>query len=934
VKRRAPIASTRAVVASSCLLLSGAAALTYQVCWIRQGSLVFGSSTLATSTLLALFFGGLSVGSYLFGRLAPRVASSLRLFAMLEIAIGVLGAASIALIDLADPLYGEVQRAFRDSPALLALLRAAVVAGVILPPTILMGASLPLLCSLVPDGPRRLTGSVALLYAANTLGAAVGCLAAGLLLIPRLGLQGTVLAGALANFAAAGLALALGGPAERVVARASPRGVPSRVVVSLGALFFLAGFSGLAYEVLWTRFLALVVRNTVYTYTLSVGVVLIGIVIGSLLAPALARGAAASGRVFGALQVFAALYVLTILLLPPAVWQYLGTDVLACLAMFLPPAISSGASFPLAIRAVAASGGALAGHVGRMSALNTLGGIAGSVAAGFVGLPRLGLQTSALVATALSVATGIGAWLLFASGRPRVRDLAFPALAGGAWLALPLLLETRVPADYLADGGVLVDHREGLTSNVAVIRSNGLLQLRIDHWWQGEERKTHQIVGPHLVMLLHPDPRAVLVVGAGTGQAARRFLDYPIDRLDVVDIEPAVFDLVEEHFDDAWVKDPRVERIRDDGRNVVAHTDRRYDVIALEVGQVFRPGVASFYTADFYRRARARLREGGLLSQFVPLAFLTPEELRRIVATFREVFPESVLWYNTSELLLIGARGAAVRLSEPRLALLESAAHIHADLQYSHWGDRGRALNRPEVLLGGFLSGAPGLAALSEGAAPYRDDRPTLEYETSRTDRSRTAEMAIVPLLRGHLDAPALVLDGPLDAGREARVLEQRERNLRDLIASALVRRADEVAGAGDATAALALLDEALRENPESVPALRLAANLLVGAGRVAEARRRYEEVLRLEPDDALALRGLGRCNLVEGRTEEALEYYRRTLALRPNDAQTRNNLGAILASRQDLQGALVHFREAARLEPRDPATRENLERLEAMLDG
>jgi spermidine synthase len=569
-----------------------------------------------------------------------------------------------------------------------------------------------------------------------------------------------------------------------------------------------------------------------------------------------------------------------------------------------------------------------------MAAINTLGGIAGSLAAGFVGLPRLGLQRSALVATAISVAVGIGAWLVFSTRRSRLGDLAFAAVAAAAWLAIPGLLGTRIPADYLADGGVLVDHREGLTSNVAVVRSNGLLQLRIDHWWQGEERKTHQIVSAHLVMLLHREPRDVLVVGAGTGQTARRFLDYPIDRLEVVDIEPAVFDVIAHHFDDTWANDPRVELLRDDGRNVVAHGDRSYDVISLEVGQVFRPGVASFYTVDFYERARARLRTGGLLSQFVPLAFLTPDELRRVVATFRSVFPDSVLWYNTSELLLIGARDDAVRLEERRLDLLRSDPKIHADLRYGYWGDRERWLNQPDVLLGGFLAGPRGLAALSAGAPPYRDDQPTLEYETSRDDRSRSAEIAIVPLLRDHLDSPDLVLAEPLDDHRKARVLAQRERNLRDLIASARVRRADELASAGDTAGALAMLEDALRENPESVPALRLGGNLLVAAGRIAEARERYEATLRLEPEDALALRGLGRCSLMDQQYDAALDYYTRALAVRPNDAQTRNNLGALLASRQDLSGALVHFREAARLDPGDRATQENLERLEAILRG
>jgi spermidine synthase len=522
--------------------------------------------------------------------------------------------------------------------------------------------------------------------------------------------------------------------------------------------------------------------------------------------------------------------------------------------------------------------------------------------------------------------------MLHSTRRSRLGDLAVAGMMLTAWLVVPRFLGTRLPADFLAGGGVLVDFREGRTADAAVVRTNGLLQLQIDRWWQGEERKTHQAVSAHLVMQLHPNPRSVLVVGAGTGQTARRFLEYPIDRLDVVDIEPVVFDLIAKHFDDGWMSDPRVALIRDDGRNLVAHTDRSYDVIALEVGQIFRPGVASFYTTDFYSRARARLRDGGRLAQFVPLAFLTPEELRSIVASFIAVFPESVLWYNSGELLLIGAHGDRIGASDDRLALLVEDDTIHADLRYSYWGDRSDWMNQPDVLLAGFLSGAAGLAGLSADAETYRDDRPVLEYEASRAGRSRTAEIAIAPLLREHLDPLQSIFDAPLAPERSARIVAQREQNLADLIASAHVRRAEELGATGDIEGGLTEVAKALRQNPSSVPALRVAGNLLVAAGRIEEARGRYLDVLRLEPADPLSLRGLGRCSLAAGQVDEAIDYYESALAVRPNDAETRNNLGALRASRRELRDALIHFREAVRLNPHDRGAQENLQRLETLL--
>ena len=171
----------------------------------------------------------------------------------------------------------------------------------------------------------------------------------------------------------------------------------------------------------------------------------------------------------------------------------------------------------------------------------------------------------------------------------------------------------------------------------------------------------------HVPMLFHPDPKSVLVVGVGVGKTASRFLFYDVTRLDCVDIEPGLFDIVRMNFDSSWMNDRRVRLITEDGRNYINNSNSNYDVISIEVGQTFRPGISSFYTVDFYRHVRERLNRGGVVSQFIPINLINVAEFRSLVRTFLEVFPNSILWYNSAELLLIGSPSDRLILSSERL---------------------------------------------------------------------------------------------------------------------------------------------------------------------------------------------------------------------------------------------------------------------------
>jgi spermidine synthase len=852
------------------------------------------------------------------------------LYVLLELALGLLALATPTGFGWAEHAYTSLARAGGTAAPWMA--RAGLVTLVLLPPTFLMGGTLPLFCRQFVAREDAIAAPVGRLYALNTLGGALGCALAGFVLIPVWGIGRAVAFGAALNFAA-GLAALASRPPDVKPSPPSPRpaGAPeARRRGWILALALLTGFAALAQEVLWTRFLALVVRNTVYTYTLTLTVVLAGILLGSFAA---ARGfdrTRARAAWFGALQVATGLSVLLLMSLPASSWNGFRHQSIVFVVLLLVPATLSGASLPLAVRLFVSDPARAGAGFGRVAAMNTLGGILGALATGFALLPRLGLQAGTEVVTAVNVAAGALAWLTLS--RPRRRHALAIALAGLAWFAIPRAATTRVPADFLANGAELVDFREGLQSNLAVLRRDGLLSLEIDRWWQGEARKTHQVMAAHLPMLLHPRPRRVLVVGIGAGQTPSRFLMYDLERLDCVDIEPAVFDLVRPHFESRWMADPRVRLIADDGRGFVLHTGRTYDVISLEVGQMFRPGAAAFYTAEFYRRARERLAPGGVISQFVPIPFLSVESFEGIVRTFREVFPNATLWYNTSELLLVGGTGDSIALDRGRLAHALADPGIARDLAFGYWGGPQYWLSRPSTLAGGFLCGPRALAGISRTARVDHDDRPRLDYATARVEEAQLNELPILALLRSHLDPLAGAVRGDPDPALLAAADSVRSRNLGDIAATACLRRVDAARGAGNYGEVLRLAQAALLENVDGLVAERVMGDALVILGRAGEGEPHLRRVVSLRPDDALAHHGLAVAVHGQGRFAEAIEHYRAALALGAETSDTHNNLGAALAEQGDLAAARGQFEEALRLHPGDADALRNLARVTAAL--
>jgi len=927
---------TKDTIALVCFFLSGAAGLIYEVCWIRRASLVFGSTTFAVSSVLAVFFLGLAAGSFIFGRVAARTARPLRLYGMLEIGLGVAAVLSLPAFHFSELIYGHVYRAFAHDTAVLFAVRIAMVSLILVPPTILMGGTLPLFCRRYVRNRLRVAGSVGLLYAINTFGAATGCALAGLVLLPFIGLQHTLWIGV-------GLSLLAGTivwstettPLQRerrpdsLTRRRSPQ---NRKLIFV--LFFFVGFAALANEVLWTRYLSLLIRNTVYTYTLTLTVVLVGIVLGSAIASRLFDRVSSRALVFGILQVATGLSMLSLMMISPNVWRSLPNDLWVYFVALLVPAIFSGASFPLAVRMVVDGPSDTSRGVGSMLAVNTLGGILGALLVGFIGLPIIGLESCILIVTGVSLVTGIIAWIRLPRQASRVLRVSVIALSVVIWVGIPMMAGTRVPADFLADRDALVDFREGYGSHLAVVQNDDVLQLEIDRWWQGSNRKNHQVMAAHVPMILHPDPKRALVVGVGSGQTPARFLMYNIDQLHCVDIEPTIFQFIRGHFDTEWMDDDRVSLIREDGRNFINHTNETYDVISLEVGQIFRPGVAFFYTTDFYHIARQRLEPGGYLAQFVPMPFFTSEQFTSVIASFVEVFPQSVLWYNTSELLIIGKNGDRFDVRGDLVERLTPHALVNADLEYSYWGGTNHWLNRPEVFFAGFLAGPAGLAAIAGTGRVYRDDRPVLDYETTDVDETLGLEVAILGELREHIEPIEVVtgIDVPAKWLRSAE--EIREMNLGDIVASSIIRQAQTLAAAGDYDRIVSMLSAALEENREHAVTNRMLADALFYERRFEEARSFYLTTIRIRPEDGRARHGLALSYHQMGRLDNAIVHYGLAAQLRPGDAEVHNNFGAALAQAGRLDEALAQFEAATQLRPGFTSAEANVARVRAALRG
>jgi spermidine synthase len=726
---------------SALFFASGAAALVYQVLWLRLLGLVFGVTVHAASTVLAVFMGGLALGSFLAGRLADRVRRPLLWFAAAEAGIALSAVASPTVLDALQAGYVSIHPHLPPGAAGLTAARVAMTAAALIVPTVLMGATLPLVLrsSLVRHaalGPR-----VSLLYAANTTGAIVGTLAAGLYLIPTLGITRAFFVAAGINAAVAATATLAGVKLRAAVSPATAPG-PSALRWSATRLlvlivFAVSGFVGLAIEVVWFRLGVLLIRPTVYAFGIMLATLLGGIAIGSyMMAPLLKRRAN-----WLAVLILLEVCLAVALVLSPAglslvpgvshalqpvlahvMPEYLPHLVVTSFLLIFPSAVLMGLAFPVGV--VLFSGGRedRAGReVGLFYAVNVSCGIAGALLAGFVLLPGLGSRITTILLAFLVMASAL--ILLPLLPRRALRRVALPVAAAVAVLVALAVQATDPFAIYLAQRFPrhrIISLEEGVQSTVSVHEYDPYRSLHLDGLHQASTEPgmafVHRRIGG-LGPAVHPEARNVLIVGMGGGATPGAAAAFPFTRVEVVELSAAVVHAADyfRELNLGLVSRPNVTIRIDDGRNFLMLSRQKYDVIAADLILPIHAGAGNVYSAEYFRLVREALDENGLAVQWIAG---TEQEYRLIMRTFLSVFPETTLWADGS--LMIGSK-RPLRLSR-------------SDFEWKLEVPGGReALDRVgfgsyDTLKRQFLAGPEELRHLVGEGPILTDDRPLVEY--------------------------------------------------------------------------------------------------------------------------------------------------------------------------------------------------------------
>jgi spermidine synthase len=671
---------------------SGCAALIYEIVWFQMLELFVGSSSVSIGVLLGTFMGGMCLGSFLLPRFISPRHHPLKVYALLEITIGVIGLLLLFVL----PLVGRVYTAWGGYGVTGYLLRGLVASICLLPPTLAMGATLPAVARWVQTTPAGVSW-LGFFYAGNIAGAVMGTLLAGFYLLRVYDMNVATYVAAAFNFGVGGLGLLLAAKVgvtaglneslttnpESLIPSGGSSGDRATVYIAIA----LSGFCALAAQVIWTRLLSLLFGASTYTFSLILAVFLTGLGIGSSLGSIIAKSVERPRVALGwcqLLNVGAMAWSAYMLLeslpywpintsITTSIWYNFQLDFVRAFWAVLPGPILWGASFPLALAAVAREGQDPGRLVGGVYASNTVGAIVGSVVASLILVYWFGSQRAQQV---LMIVSGTSGLLLLApaelSSTPGTKALRWVApvslviaLGVAAFFIrtvpkIPGILVAygRYAATWMGQEGDIFYVGEGLSSSVAVSRfgSNNIMNYhnagKVQASSQPQDMRLQRMLG-HFTTLVPKSPKKVLVIGCGAGATAGAVsIDQKVESLIIAEIEPLVPRVVSEHFGEHnfhVVRNPKTHVVIDDARHYLLTTHEKFDAITSDPLDPWVKGAATLYTQEFFELAKSKLNPGGTVTLFVQLYESTPEAVKSEIATFFDVFPNGVIWGNTHQ---------------------------------------------------------------------------------------------------------------------------------------------------------------------------------------------------------------------------------------------------------------------------------------------
>jgi predicted membrane-bound spermidine synthase/tetratricopeptide (TPR) repeat protein len=746
-------------------------------------TLTFGHTVYSASIVLCAFMAGLGLGAYLWGHWADTVKDPLLVYGKIEILIALLGTIISFVIANFGPFYSWLNVFIPEVPFAQNLVKAILAFFMVMLPAMLMGATLPIVSKYYVVEDEKIGTQIGLLYSINTLGAALGCLLTGYLLIPQLGVLQAVLFGACLN-------LLVGLGAVRVYEEANPEEkidyklpwpkFPKFVVEADDktwlAVSFLSGFTALAFQVLWTRLLVFSISSTVYAFSMMLAVFLLGIVIGSFLVITILKLFSATRTILAVLQAGVGIYAISSLFMiediMSAPWNSynLQNPVAAFItyfkdssALILIPTILLGMCFPILTKNLAKKKDKVGSGAGQIYAVNTLGAILGSFIAGFILLPMLGSQKSIAVIASLNLLCAV---FLFSTGDRLQPVIKKPLFTIGA--VLIIALNFFIPKDLIdsffmrdssgrQDVTKLIYFDEGLTDTVAIFKdkfgildpeAKRLITNGISMSASNMTATKYMKMLAHVPIILRDNPKDVLVICFGTGQTVGAAGIHPeVEKIDAVELSPGVINsgkvFAKENHN--ALENPKINIVFQDGRNHLLMTGKSYDVITAEPPPPRTAFTVNLYTREYYELAKKRIKPGGIVAQWIPLHSQSAEEVKRHFKTFRDVFPHSIAWMSVAkEILIIGSdqpieidfEKVKNRLANPKLETAFKELEI----------------DNPYAFLSSIWMFEDGIDKLAMGRPIISDNHPSIEFYLDFPDIIGPEELEKIIFNRASLD--------------------------------------------------------------------------------------------------------------------------------------------------------------------------------------
>lgn len=761
--------------------LSGAASLVYQVAWMRKLSLFFGSDVYSTAVTLSAFMAGLSIGSWISGRFGRRLKKPLLAYGAIEICLAVYALAFTIILALFDPWLSEIYRAdYLTDPAIYQIARAAIAFVVLLPPTALMGATLPLVIQHFAASKRILGARLGYFYAINTLGALTGTLAAGFALLPIIGVSDSITTGAVVNVGIGIAGICVGrsaGPVQVDKSEPPPQFIrPRRNGAKLLAAMAMSGFAALALEVVWTRILVQSFSATAYAFSIMLASFLLGIYFGSLRESRVVdrrerRWALLMTLELGLFAYVAALSILTylapsffgVLLWGLVVLTAGGFGVASFLAQFIaaiclivPATTMLGATFPLAIKIYSQDIGERARDTGAIYAANTLGALLGALVAGFGMIPAFGVRGSLIVIAGIFLITALVLWPMREQPITPAEKFLSRAIGGiglsSCWIAL--LLPQQIIMNFNMQRSSrpnVIFHGEGAAHTVDIIRTKADRTLMmIDGNIEADTtllQRRHFVLKAHLPLLLNQDPRDVAVIGLGLGitlSATARNPEVKHIRLIELSSEMVRAQRYLAFLTDNVLTNPKVSVVIDDGRNFLNRSTESFNVITADPIHPRISGVGFLYTREYYESVKSRLRVGGYILQWMPMYSISRRSFDVAFRTFVSVFPHASFWYVRGHGLFVAGTDKFM-IDYPTLRERFASPTVLQDFQSI-------GIASPEQLLSHLLMDEEQIvrylrAESQLGTSINTDDNGYLEYATPNEflDQTQPIIDALIP---------------------------------------------------------------------------------------------------------------------------------------------------------------------------------------------